>query len=399
MSLPLRSFVRAYNRYNILNTIRTSGRISRIDISKTTGLSQATVTGITSALIKKGLVVEKEAGAYGGGRPPVLLAINPDGTHVLGVNVESGKISVVIINFQAEVKASYILPFENNLNAPEELAEKITQAIQSCIWESNFSKDRISGVGVGFPAIVDFKTGIVRYMANYGWTDIYFRDILQKRINHRIFIDNQTNNMTLAEHWYGEGYGSDNFTVIAIASGVRAGFVVNGQLLRGNLGLAGEFGHISINPDGPLCKCGKKGCISAYAGIDSILSEAEKIAAGGRWNTPVRGKITFNDVLSELRTGNPELLKIYHQAGWALGLGISHLIALLNPERTILIGDGIRANSFLFNSMFETIKINQLEKHVRNETDIIIKARTDEDWAKGAGTLVLQEIYKSPAIK
>jgi len=350
-------------------------------------------------LIKEGLIVEKEAGAYAGGRPPVLLAINPDGTHVLGVNVESKQISVVIINFQAEVKASYILPLENNFNAPDELVEKITQAIQSCIWESNFSKDRISGVGVGFPALVDFRTGIVRYVVNYGWTNIHFKDILQKRIKHKVFIDNQTNNMTLAEQWYGDGYGADNFAVIAIGSGVRAGFIANGQLLRGDMGLAGEFGHISIKPDGPLCKCGKKGCISAYAGIDSILSEAEKLAARGKWNTAIKGKLTFDNVLSELQTGNPELLGIYDQAGWALGLGISHIIALLNPERTILIGEGVRAEDFLFKPMFESIKKNQLEKHVRNKTDIIIKARTNEDWAKAAGTLVLHEIYKSPAIK
>ena len=399
MSLPLRSFIRAYNRYNILNTIRTSGRISRIDISKTTGLSQATITGITSHLIKEGLVVEKEAGAYAGGRPPVLLAIDPDGAHVLGVNIESEKISVVIINFQAELKASHVLPLEKDFKTPDELAERITQAIQSCIWESSFSKDQISGVGVGFPSLVDFRTGIVRYMPSQGWTNIHFRDILKKRINHKVFIDNQTNNMTLAEQWYGEGYGSDNFAVIAIGSGVRAGFVVNGQLIRGNLGLAGEFGHISVNPDGPPCKCGKKGCISVYAGIDDILNEAEKLAAKREWKTGKKGELTFDDVLSELRTGNSKLLKIYQQAGRALGLGISHIIALLNPEKTIITGEGVRADKFLFKSMFESIKENQLEKHVRNKTDIIIKISTDEDWAKAAGTLALQEIYKSPAIK
>ena len=222
MSLPSRSFVRAYNRYNILNTIRTSDRISRIDISRETGISQATVTGITSLLIKEGLIVEKEAGAYAGGRPPVLLAINPDGAHVLGVNVELNEISVAIINFQAQLKAFHTEPLENDRYSPEELAEKITQAIQACIWESGFSKEQISGVGIGLPGLMDSEKGLIRFMPYYGWVDLDFRDLLKKKIKHNVFIENDANNLTIAEHWFGKGRESNNFIVIVLESGVGA---------------------------------------------------------------------------------------------------------------------------------------------------------------------------------
>ena len=223
MSNTVRSFVRTYNRYNILNTIRTSGMISRIDISRATGLSQAAITGIASELIHEGLIFEKEAGEYAGGRRPVLLALNPDGTHVIGVNIKRREIFVVIINFQAEVKATHMLPLEEDFYTPEELVEKIVHAVLACIWEAGFSKDRISGIGISVPALVDSESGLIRNMPNYLWTDVDMRGLLQARINHKIYIDNDTNNLAIAEHWFGEGKGANDFIVVSIESGVGGG--------------------------------------------------------------------------------------------------------------------------------------------------------------------------------
>lgn len=175
MALPIRGFVREYNRYMILSTIRRHGLISRIDISRETGLSQASITGITKELIKEGLIVEEKSGSYKGGRRPILLALNPDGCHVLGVNIELHKINVAVINFQAEVKSFCSMKLEERLFSPEELGEKTKEAIQACVWESGYSKEKISGVGIGIPALVDSVEGIVRYLPMYDWIDVDFR--------------------------------------------------------------------------------------------------------------------------------------------------------------------------------------------------------------------------------
>jgi transcriptional regulator of PTS gene len=399
ISPPARSFVRTFNRYNILSAIRKAGMISRIDIAKNLGLSKASLTGITAELIEEGLILEKEEGAYQVGRRPILLAMNPDGAYAAGISISMEFIEVVIINFQAEVKTSHSIPLDKTYYSTEELASIIAHAIKICVSRSGFSKERIAGAGISIPGLVDSKSGIIRYMPNYGWTDVNLRGILQKMVSHPVFIDNDANTMTIAEHWFGDGKGSDNFIVIVIENGIGSGYVLNGEMIRGNFGIAGEFGHMSISQDGPQCRCGKRGCIEAYSGINAILRDALSTANGEVWKGSAMEDISFHDVIGKAREGSQELNKIFDKAGSVLGFGISQLIILLNPEKIIITGAGALAGDLLFRPMFETIKQNLSDKLSTYQTNILIKPSTNEAFATGAGTLVLQEIYKSPAIK
>jgi len=399
MKTTERSFIRTYNRYNILNTIRTAGMISRVDISRKLGLSKASLTGITAELITEGLVLEKQPGAYQVGRRPILLAINPDGAYAIGVSITIRQIQAAIINFQAEIKASHALPLKKNHYSPEELVEKIALTVETCIEKSDDLKNKISGVGISVPGLVDSKSGIIRYLPNYGWTDINLRTMLRDRIGFTTHIDNDANNVTIAEHWFGKGSGSDNFIVLIIENGIGAGYVLNGQLIRGNLGIAGEFGHMSINPDGPLCRCGKRGCVEAYSGIYAVMKDVSKIEASGKLSATSKKSVSFLNIIDEAKKGNSELMKIFDRAGRVLGIGISQLITLVNPEKIILTGTGIQAGELLLTPMFEAIKNYRSDKFGSYKTEILISKWTNEDFAKGAGTLVLQEIYKSPALR
>jgi transcriptional regulator of PTS gene len=400
-SQPTRSFVRTFNRYSILNSIRSAGMISRIDIARNLGLSKASLTGITAELIKEGLILERDGGEgpYQVGRRPILLAMNPGGAYAAGVNISMELVEVVIINFQAEVKASHSVPLDKNYYSPEELAKIITEAINKCILKSGLPKKRIAGVGISIPGLVDSMSGFIRYMPNYGWTDVNLREIMQIMIDYPIFIDNDANTVTIAEHWFGEGRESNNFIVIVIENGIGAGYVLNGHLIRGNLGLAGEFGHMSINQDGPQCRCGKRGCIEAYAGMHAILKDALETANGEIWKGAVKKDLTFLDIIKKTKEGSPELNQIFDKAGKALGFGIAQLMILLNPEKIIITGSGTFAEDLLFKPMFDSIKQNLSHKLSKYHTNILVKPFMNEAFATGAGTLVLQEIYKSPAIK
>jgi hypothetical protein len=149
-----------------------------------TGLSQASVTGITTELMAEGLIEEKQIGAYEGGRPPILLSIRADGVHVMGVDLTMAQISVVIINFKAELKAAGTIPTGQAYYSPEEIVEMIARAIQSCMWNSNLSKDQIAGVGIGIPGPVDPFAGVIRFLPNYGWQEVPFYRMLKDKINH-----------------------------------------------------------------------------------------------------------------------------------------------------------------------------------------------------------------------
>jgi transcriptional regulator of PTS gene len=396
MKKPVQSFVRAYNRYTILSSIRISELISRVDIAKSTGLSQASVTGIAADLIREGLIEERKSGTHEGGRPPILLSIAPGGAYAIGVNLTIEKIDVAIINFQAEIKAFHSKKLNTAYYKAMDFVELMAHAVQDCMWEANFSRDKISGIGIGIPGLVDSESGMIRFLPNYGWESVNLKDLFQKKINLPTYIENSSNNLAIGEHWFGQGKGIDDFVVVTLENGVGAGCVINGQLSRGFRGIAGEFGHLSLDANGPLCRCGKKGCIEAFAGNNSILRDAKNAALKGLWKKQNPESITFDDILTALADNEPELVRIFKKAGEILGVGISHLITLLNPEKIIITGKGVQAKDALFNPMFQFINKSVSKKFKDYGTKIIISEWSDKDWVKGAGTLVLKEIYKSP---
>jgi glucokinase-like ROK family protein len=280
--------------------------------------------------------------------------------------------------------------------APETIAEKIAQAVQACMWQADFSRNQISGIGIAIPGLVDSQTGLVRFLPNYQWEKVNLRDIVQNKINHPTYVENNANTLAIAEQWFGEGRGIDNFIVVTLEHGVGMGVVINGQLYRGQRGTAGEFGHVTFDPDGPECRCGKKGCLEAIVGNNAILREAKAAARKGEWKPKNPDEITIDEVIEAAQKGESSLRRIYAESGRVLGIGLSNLIGIFNPSKILISGKGVEAGKLLFDSMYKTIPQYTSTK-VNVNTEIIVQSWDREDYARGAGTLVLQEIYKSPA--
>jgi predicted NBD/HSP70 family sugar kinase len=394
--MPVRNLVRAMNRAKILDTVRNADLISRIDIARATGLSQSSVTGLTADLIKEGLIIEKQTGEYEGGRRPMLLGLNPAGAYVVGVNLTIGEVNVMIANFKAEVIMSRSRPLQQDSYSAEAVAERIGEAVQSCIWDANFSKDQIAGVGIGIPGLVDSTTGAIRFMPNYGWENVQLKNLVQAKLNHPCFIDNSSNTLAIAEQWFGEGRGVENFLVVTIENGVGLGAVINGRVYRGAEGIACEFGHITIDPQGPRCRCGKKGCVEAYVGIIAILRDALESARKDEWQPANPKRITFEEVVEVARSKHKPLRQLFDRAGHKLGIGLVHLNTLFNPQKIIITGKGVLAGDMMFDAMQDSFRAYRPTRFGPTRTPLIIKQWTEQDWARGAGALVLQELYKSP---
>jgi predicted NBD/HSP70 family sugar kinase/biotin operon repressor len=388
--------MRVINRSKLLETIRTVGMISRIDLARTTGLSQALITKLTAELIDEGLIIEKQSGKYKGGRRPILLGLNPEGAFVVGVNLSMSAINVVIVNFEGTVVASHTHPLTPTHHSVAEIADRVVGAVQACIWEANFAREQISGVGIGIPGLVNPDSGNIRFLPNYGWEDVNLKDLVQKRLNHPCYVDNSSNTLALAEQWFGTGKGVDNFLVVSIENGVGLGAVINGRIYRGEEGVSGEFGHITIDPEGPGCRCGKKGCIEAYAGNIAIMRDARQAALQGRWDWPDPDGFTYTDVVKAAQDGTEALCHLFARAGHVLGIGVSHLIALFNPKKIVLTGKGVQAGELIFNAMHAALEQHVSAKFGRRTVEIMVQEWTEQDWARGAGAMVLQELYKSP---
>ncbi len=388
-----RDLIRAINRSHILNAIKTHGPIGRADIARRTGLSPATVTAISAKLISQQLVLEKSAGDSSGGRPPILLVINPKGGYVVGIKLTETHAIGALTDLEAQVIAKSSVTLSGH--DPNQVVVDLAQMVLTLIREQRITKKQLLGVGLGLAGIVDAEDGILRQSPIYGWNNVPLRDMLQSELHIPIYIENDVNTLTLTERWFGHGQGVDNFLTVTVGRGVGLGIVANGQFYRGQTGGAGEFGHITMNPNGPLCDCGKHGCLEAYVGDPGLIRSAKEAAARGELPKPIDG---LDELLSLAEAGNAAAIQIFSQAGQILGIGIANLVNLFNPKKIIISGEGTREGDFLFVPMKESIQQNTMPGLFDPKT-VEIAPWGDDAWARGAAGLVLREVFESPIHK
>ncbi len=396
MEISNRELSKTINQFNILNTIRRAGLISRVEIAAVTGQSRAAVTNITARLIKEKMIVEKETKTSSSrGRRRVLLALNPTAAYVVGVKLSAFQVSFAVTNMQADVLSSLIVPVRIGKKSVEFVADLIEEGIRHCVAEAWINMRKISGIGIGIPGLVSGEKGITYWSPLYRKGNTTLRDLIQKRFKIQTYIENDANTVTLAQQWFGEGKGVDNFLMVTVEHGVGMGIVVNGQIYRGVRGIGAEFGHMVIKPGGAPCRCGKRGCIESYVADYSVLEAAIVACKAGQWQCRNISSLTIEEVTAIAKKGEPVLRKIFKRGGEILGLGISGLAQIFNPEKIIIAGEGVRAGALLFEPMQKMIKAHTTPE-MYETLQIVIQKWQDTDWARGAASLVLQELYKSP---
>jgi N-acetylglucosamine repressor len=388
-----RELIRAINRSHVLNAIKTHGPIGRADIARQTGLSPATVTSISAKLISQNLVLEKSAGDSSGGRPPILLVINPKGGYVVGIKLTETHAVCALTDLEALVIAKSSMPLSGH--DPAQVVDDLAQMVLTFIRGQKIAKKQLLGVGVGLAGIVDAEEGILRQSPIYGWDNVPLRAMLQSKLRIPVYIENDVNTLTLTERWFGHGQGVDHFLTVTVGRGIGLGIVANGQFYRGQTGGAGEFGHTTINPDGPLCACGKRGCLEAYVGDPGLIRAAQESFALGKLSSSVQN---LDELLSLAQMGDMAAIQIFDQAGRILGIGIANLINLFNPKKIIISGEGTREGDFLFVPMKESIQQNTMPG-LFNPNTVQIAPWGDDAWARGAAGLVLREVFESPIHK
>jgi len=393
-----REFTREVNLFNILNSIREFGQISRIEIAEKTGQSRASVTNITALLIEQGVIREaKSSSSSSRGRRRVMLSLNPDAAHTVGIKITSFRLSFAVVDFVGEVKASLAIPFRVADRSEETLADVLEDGVRHCVEHAKLNMEDISGCGIAIPGFVDSASGSCYWNPlKKGKTAIH--TLLARRLHIDVYLENDANAVTVASQWFGLGKGVANFLVVTIEQGVGMGIVLNDQLYRGSGGIGAEFGHMVLRPDGLACRCGKRGCLEAYTSDAAILDRARKALATGKMEKVMLAALTIEDVTTMACKGNTALKKIFREGGELLGQAIASLIQVFNPERVIITGEGVRAGDLLFSPMHQAIK-RYTNKPQARCVEIVIQDWCDDDWARGAAGFVVGELYKSPLNK
>jgi predicted NBD/HSP70 family sugar kinase len=381
-----RDLMRAMNRSIILNTIKHFGPIGRADVARRTGLSASTVTGITGELIAEELIFEKQPGDSSGGRPPILLDINPRGGYVVGIKLMEDHVIGALTDLEATVLEKNTLPLAEP--TPECVVETIARLVDQLLLPSGITRHKLMGVGVGLAGIVDLENGISRKSPFFGWRDLPLCDLLQQRIEAPVSIENDVNTLTLAESLFGSGQGVSHFLTITVGRGIGLGIVVNGQFYRGAGGGAGEFGHTVIVPDGAQCDCGKFGCLEAYVGDRGLMDAARAQAALATVQSP-------DELLRLANEGNAAAQEVFAHAGVLLGRSVANLVNLFNPQRILISGEGVRYGHWMFDSMRTAVQQNAMQTLLA-DVEIRLEPWGDDVWARGAASLVLRQLFESP---
>ncbi len=375
--------LKALNRAAVLNTIRRDGAVARTDIARVTGLSVAAVTGLTAELIRDDLIYEKQEGDSRGGRPPILLALQPDGAHVIGLKLAEDHITFALTNLDADVMDRLTLPIQ--AQTPEAVADKVVEGVHLLLQASHVAPNRVLGVGIGLSGIIDAEAGICRQSPMLGWRNVPFADLLKDSIDLPIYMDNNVNTLALVEKLYGVGVGLDHFLTVTIGRGIGMGIVANGEIYRG-IGGAGEFGHTVVDPQGYVCDCGKRGCLETLASDPWLLRHAAE-----------RALVLPNpDSLLEVAlAGNPVAISVLRGAGEALGRSMANLINLFHPQLIVLSGEGVRYGDFIVVPLLETLRMYTMPVLI-DDVKLSVEPLGDDAWARGAASLVLQELFRVP---
>lgn len=328
------------NRSRLLNLLYFNAPTSRFELSQLSDLSPATVTKIIGELIDEQIVIETGVEDSQGGRPRTTLIINPEYGYFIGVDVGETHIYVELFDIRLHSLSYVKYTLSPEENHPEDVTRYIVQGVRALLSALNIPDEKVLGVGIGVPGMVDRSGGVSIFAPNWGWQNIALQDLLRRDLKLPILLDNGAQAMALAEMWFGAGAGGGlvDLVVLLIGTGIGAGVIADGKLYRGASNSAGEWGHTCIELDGRECRCGSHGCIEAYAGAPAIIQRIRELDPDSSILTSGVQIEIIRALQAAAGAGDALATQVLNEVAHTLGAGIANLINLFNPQLIVLGG-------------------------------------------------------------
>lgn len=363
------------NRSAILARLGAHGSASRADLARMLNVSPALMTQLTKDLLAEGLLQELENSPSQGGRPARMLGLVSTAGRAIGAKVAADHVAFVEVGIDGTVKRSASEPFDA---AASTMLASLATLLKRFI--AGGSDIPLLGIGVGVPGSVDNQGSGIVDSTQLGWHQVPLGRALRRELNLPVLIENNVNALAVAERLYGLGRNHENFLAVTIGTGVGAGIVVDGVVLRGFAGGAGEIGHIPVSDGGPLCTCGNHGCLESFIGQEALVRSARE-----------SGAIASQGGIAALRAAadadDERAMEIFSKAGHLLGRTLAGIIHTLDPEVVIILGEGTESWKH-WSFGFEPALRSALVPGRRGIT-VEVETWKDESWAQGAAALVL----------
>lgn len=411
------ALMRAINQFQVMDAIRRHGPISRVEIVDKTELSPTTVSAITSTLLgdnviipakqelspeveadslPKSPIVPREYGVAGTplsasqsrGRPRKMLALNPSAACVVGVKLTPDQITVAVTDFKADVLNTHSKPIRVKKQSVKFVCDLIETAILECIEQAALQLTDIRGISIGLPGVIERNNGVCRQSILFEQSEIFLVDELEKRLPVKVSLDTDANLITLAESWFGQAKGMDDYMVVSVEQNLGLGIMHQGELFRGANGLCPDLSDLIISIEDEVG--GRR--LSEVASVSAML-EAIGIWKNSDSDPTMAEGMTRLVALAD--GGNKKAIETMAYAGHGLGAAVTSLITLFAPARVIITGAGVTAGDYLLAPMRETVQKN-IPSSMREVTEITMHSWSEDTWARGAAAMTLRNLYGMP---
>ena len=382
--------LRTVNRRILLNIVSDRQPISRAEIAKLSGLNKATVSMITSELLRDEFLIEDGQGKTtpNGGKPPTPLRLNETRFGLFGLDIRADETILALSDFQSRLVARR--SYETGADARAFLAEMGREIADLRAAHGEFVE--LAGVGVSLPGLVDNHTGRFLSSVVLPWRDVPVVEWLSASTGLPVVIDNSARCAALAEIWHGKSHYAQirNLLYVSVSSGLACGVVIDGSLYRGGDNTAGQFGHAPIDLNGPECRCGQRGCWDLYASDNATVARYKGLPGA----TLKRG-VTMRRVVELVESGDAAATEAVRETARYLGLGITGLINGLDPEVVVVGGEITKAWGVVEPIIAQEMRRNLLNPGGR---EVPLRRSTFEvrPSLKGALTLILSELLSVP---
>jgi predicted NBD/HSP70 family sugar kinase len=385
------SSLRQRNRGVVLTHILQSGRTNRGDLARACGLSLASATNIVSDLVAEGLVHETGLMASRGGRPITLVEPRPEGASLVGADVGERGVAVELFDLSMKrVDREFRGGREDE--SPESIAHDLEDALAALRDRNPDAWSSLAGIGLGLPGVVESAPDgtQVLYAQSLGWDPVSVGDLI--RFDGPVFAENGAKTQAMAELWFGAARGVDHALVALLGRGVGLGIIADGRLQRGATSSAAEWGHMKIQRDGALCRCGDRGCVEAYIGATAILDAWR--AAGATFEGT--GWRAIGDLLDAAEAGDARAAGVVDDVIGTLGAALGSLVNLTNPQRIVIGGwVGLRLMEHLGPRITEATRANALRR-AGEQVDVVASTFGGDTVALGAAIMPLESLVREP---
>lgn len=372
-------------------------QITRAEIARSLDVARSTASELARTLLERGLIQEGAEGPSRGGRRPVLLEFCDDAAAIVGAELGASHVAVGLTDLRGKV-----LTWRNRDHPvrtdPEGTIALLIELMDACLEEAGVGPERLLGIGVAVPSPVDpshpDRLPEVVMPAWHGHTGM---ERVRARFEVPVFVDNDANLGAVAEQWWGAGRGVDDFTYIKVGTGVGAGYVIRGEVYPGAKSVAGEIGHLSMDPAGKPCMCGNRGCLATMVGTPALVERATELLPVHPETVLEEGHITIGALIDAALADDPVGSKVMGEAATRIGSAVAGITNALNPA-VVIIGGGIaRLGDRLIEPMREAMASRTL---VRSAAEVDIRASElgEKAIALGAATSVLSAALADPTL-